>query len=250
MPCRRKTVLSAVVLATPSAPPSYTCTSSISSTKRLVSLISPGVDCVVRRDKLQVEPVEVDAVEAHVMPGVQGDFCVLHRGGISAATGGHSVAVVRESDSVLEGDLAGVVRRARGIRSAAARAGRDAADVLQIHPDVNIRFVGRAGDADESRLILMYPMKFAPPPNASGVPTVACAEVCGGRVARRERQRRPVRAVRRAARRVGGNERHAQGCGAHGRGWVAWAGAAINRLSVASPPSNNVTNRMDRSIVI
>ena len=135
--------------------------------------------------------------------------CVLHRGGISAATGGHSVVVVCESDSVLEADLAGVVRRARGIRSAAARAGRDAADVSQIHPDVNIRVVGRAGGADDHGYFEVPEEVCSPTERVRGSDRRLRRGLCG-RVARRERQRRPVRAVRRGARRVGGNERHAQ----------------------------------------
>ena len=57
-----------------------------------------------------------------------------------------------------------------------------------------------------------------------------------GRVARRERQRRPVCAVRRGARRVGGDERHADRCRALGTGMGGLGGCCSQQAERRQAP--------------
>ena len=64
-PGRRKTVLSAVVSPSPSAPPSKIRTGSSSQIVRFLPLLAAGMITFRLVDQVQVEPVEVDPLCTH-----------------------------------------------------------------------------------------------------------------------------------------------------------------------------------------
>ena len=80
----------------------------------------------------------------------------------------------------------------------------------------------------------MNPTEFAPAPFASGEPTVSGRGRLDRRVARRERQRRPVRAVRRCARVVRRHQRCAQRACTHGTR-VSSAGSSRHHHHPSAP---------------
>ena len=145
MPCRRKTVLSAGVLAT--------AVGSAVVYVHVVRLLDhalcvfgqPGEERVVRRKRFAGRTGRGRRGLGAREPRVQVTSSTV-AGSVPppGATAFHDPW----NESQAEAELTGVVGRAGGIRTAAARAGRHAPDVGQIPPDPNIRVLGRAGGAD------------------------------------------------------------------------------------------------------
>ena len=125
--------------------------------------------------------------------------------------------MVRQAEREREPQFARVAAKTGGIRGAAARAGRHTVHVVECEVDQHVPFLrGRGDDAKVPEAEVAGRVCTA----TEGV-WRAHGGLRGGlcrRVARGERERRPMRAVRRGARRVGGNERHAYGRGAGGAG--------------------------------